>query len=412
MGDPVRRRWFAGVIGALLWAVVPSFSSEIKADFDGNGIVDLDDFFLFAEHFGQILDQPGFDSTFDIIGDGRIDQNDFFFFAENFGKRSGEPPPPGPLHTYIYIADATDNGVSVIDAATNLVLSYISFRSPSSVAVSSDNLSTYIVDAFVFVVLLDDFSVDYTLPMFDGTHVAVSPDNRLAFVTQASAGNVIFIDLKKRAVVDTVDVGFSPFGVAISPDGRTLYIVNTQSGTGSLSVIDIPSRTVKDTVEFETQPGLIVVSPDGDRGYLNSGSSGAISVLDLSSHRIVGTIQTDGEMVFGMDISPDGSSLYAGAGGDVLFIDADRNLIRERITVADQTGPLKVSPDGRRIYISGFRLSGGGTAIYVIDVASKEIIGKIRGFEFPFDIAFRTTSTEVPAARRNKPVRFESFQRL
>ena len=56
-------------------------SPPLVSDFDGNGVVDFDDFFLFAAAFG------GKDARFDLNQDGAVDLNDFFLFADDFGKK-------------------------------------------------------------------------------------------------------------------------------------------------------------------------------------------------------------------------------------------------------------------------------------------------------------------------------------
>jgi uncharacterized protein (DUF2141 family) len=57
----------------------------LSPDFNGDGRVDFDDFFLFAEKFGQKA--TGAAARFDLDGNGEIDFNDFFLFAEKFGQR-------------------------------------------------------------------------------------------------------------------------------------------------------------------------------------------------------------------------------------------------------------------------------------------------------------------------------------
>jgi hypothetical protein len=52
--------------------------------------------------------------------------------------------------------------------------------------------------------------------------------------------------------------------------------------------------------------------------------------------------------------------------------------------------------------------AGGGAAIYILDLATRQTLGKVRGFAFPIDLAFRATSTDFPASRRNKPAPPES----
>jgi sugar lactone lactonase YvrE len=58
--------------------------STKSADFDGNGKVDFDDFFLFAAAFGSA--GTGENAKFDLDGSGKIDFDDFFLFAGRFGR--------------------------------------------------------------------------------------------------------------------------------------------------------------------------------------------------------------------------------------------------------------------------------------------------------------------------------------
>ena len=53
-------------------------------DFDGNGRVDLDDFFLFADQFQRRV--PPAEPRFDLDDDGRVHFADFFHFADLFAK--------------------------------------------------------------------------------------------------------------------------------------------------------------------------------------------------------------------------------------------------------------------------------------------------------------------------------------
>ena len=55
-------------------------TAEATPDFDGDGEVGFDDFFLFAEAFG------GSDPRFDLDASGSVDFADFFLFAESFGQ--------------------------------------------------------------------------------------------------------------------------------------------------------------------------------------------------------------------------------------------------------------------------------------------------------------------------------------
>ena len=64
---------------ALRVAVPPS------SDFDGNGIVGISDFLLFAEAFGAREGQAQYDEKYDLDGNGEIGIPDFLIFVESFG---------------------------------------------------------------------------------------------------------------------------------------------------------------------------------------------------------------------------------------------------------------------------------------------------------------------------------------
>jgi hypothetical protein len=64
-----------------------AFVSPLTADFDGNGIVDLDDFFAFAAVFGKKQGDAGFDAKYDLSGNSSVGFEDFFEFADQFAQR-------------------------------------------------------------------------------------------------------------------------------------------------------------------------------------------------------------------------------------------------------------------------------------------------------------------------------------
>ena len=69
--------------------------------------------------------------------------------------------------------------------------------------------------------------------------VAVSPDGKRIFVVNAGSRNVsIFASDLRNLVAETFDVDRGPTDVKIAPDNRTVYVINEMSNT--LVVADIP----------------------------------------------------------------------------------------------------------------------------------------------------------------------------
>ena len=59
----------------------------LLTDYNGNGTVDLQDFFLFADAFGKPANEDN--KRFDLNGNDAVDLADFFLFADSFGANAG-----------------------------------------------------------------------------------------------------------------------------------------------------------------------------------------------------------------------------------------------------------------------------------------------------------------------------------
>jgi YVTN family beta-propeller protein len=91
--------------------------------------------------------------------------------------------------------------------------------------------------------------------------VAVSPDDRFAFVTNAISASVSVVSLVQNRVVKTISVGTEPRGCALTADGSLLYVANHTEGT--VSIVDTSSRTVAGTVQVGGRPFAVAITDTG-----------------------------------------------------------------------------------------------------------------------------------------------------
>jgi YVTN family beta-propeller protein len=90
--------------------------------------------------------------------------------------------------------------------------------------------------------------------------LAIAPNGSTLYAADDANGDVVFVD--RATGITTRRVGVpGAFGIAITPDGRTLFVT---TNTGKIAVIDIPSGTVTKTESTEGQPRQILVLPDGN----------------------------------------------------------------------------------------------------------------------------------------------------
>jgi YVTN family beta-propeller protein len=91
--------------------------------------------------------------------------------------------------------------------------------------------------------------------------VAVSPDDRLAFVANGISGTVSIVSLVQNRVVKTISVGTEPRGCALTADGSLLYVANHTEGT--VSIIDTASLTVAGAVQVGGRPLALAITDTG-----------------------------------------------------------------------------------------------------------------------------------------------------
>ena len=111
------------------------------------------------------------------------------------------------------------------------------------------------------------------------------------------------VDTATHQVIDVIDLGgrAKPVGVAVSPDGRRVYVANGHGN--SVAVIDAVKGKVVATIPVGKRPWGIAVTRDGRRVYTANGLSNDVSVIDPATNRVLATIKV-GEGAWGVVIGP------------------------------------------------------------------------------------------------------------
>jgi YVTN family beta-propeller protein len=164
----------------------------------------------------------------------------------------------------------------------------------------------------------------------DPSGVAVSPDGSTVYVAAAGSNAVSVINTGSNSVIATIPVGKNPVGVAVTPDGNLVYVTN--AGTINVSVINTKTNMVMKTITDQSGPRGIAVTPDGSKVYFANFQSFGIdefivSVIDTMTNMVVEGIHV-GRQPFGVAVTPDGTKVYVANSGDstVSVIDMTSNL--------------------------------------------------------------------------------------
>jgi YVTN family beta-propeller protein len=138
-------------------------------------------------------------------------------------------------------------------------------------------------------------------------NMAVSPDGREVYVTCEASHTVIVVDLASRAKVAEIAVGGQPTDVAFLPDGTRAYVSNRLDD--SVSVIDPAARKVVATIPVGDEPHGVVTDDAGKYLYVLNTSADSISVIDTNTLQEVKRLSA-GRGPWALARSPDDARIY------------------------------------------------------------------------------------------------------
>jgi YVTN family beta-propeller protein len=177
-----------------------------------------------------------------------------------------------------------------------------------------------------------------TIPVAQGPHgMAITADGRTVFVTGDGSTSMSVIDTATDRVVKTVEVGKMPNGVALTPDGKLLLVAIY--GEDRIAFFDTGTLTAVGSVPI-AKPHTISVSPDGKVAYVTIQDPGhfALGVVDLAKRAVVRTVPLEKTPRDG-EFGADGKAFYFSEAGvsAIQVLDPATNTIVAQI-------PTGVSP--------------------------------------------------------------------
>ncbi len=198
--------------------------------------------------------------------------------------------------------------------------------------------------------------------------IALSPDGQTVAVSNMGDKSVSLLNASDLKETARIAVGSQPNELAYARDGR-LFAAN--AGSNSVSVI--AGGTVRETIKTSlspkdlvgSTPDALAVSPDGKRLYVANADNNDVAVIDISSakeSRILGFIPT-GWYPSALALAPDGRTLYVGTGKGLGFRG------NPGATIADPQSIHTEPGTGHKYdYIAGI-LSGTVSAVRLPDAA-------------------------------------------
>ncbi len=185
-----------------------------------------------------------------------------------------------------------------------------------------------------------------------GTHmVAVLPDLRRAYTANIPAGTVTVVDLESRRKLKDLAVGGRPEGIAVSPDGNSLWVADLEGArvhVFSTRAIERGSAKPLAGVPTGKRPIRVVFSPDGRFVVTSNFLDGTLTVIDAATRKPVRTIVVSGQEAAAQVtilFSADGKRIYAAETGrnQVAEIDFASGRVLRRLPAGAQGDGLALA---------------------------------------------------------------------
>ena len=114
--------------------------------------------------------------------------------------------------------------------------------------------------------------------------IAISADDQLLANVNPDAGSVTLykVGAAGPAVIKEIKTGGDPSSVAISPNGKRVYVANALDN--SVSVINVPKKKRIAIFPAGAEPMAVALSPGGTRLYVANSASNSVMVFDTATN--------------------------------------------------------------------------------------------------------------------------------
>lgn len=174
----------------------------------------------------------------------------------------------------------------------------------------------------------------------NGTHMVLAArDGTKLFATNLGSGSVSFIErgTNDERQQTLVRVGAVPEGFDVSPDGRELWAA--QAGDGGISIIDVTSKKVIQTLDAKTKrSNRLKFTPDGALVLVSELNGGNLVIFDAHERSERARVPV-GTSPSGILIAPDGLRAYVALSGDSRIAVVNLETLRMERTIETGKGP-------------------------------------------------------------------------
>jgi YVTN family beta-propeller protein len=237
-------------------------------------------------------------------------------------------------------------------------------------------------------------------------NIAVSPSGKLLAVTNngQSTQQVMLIDGRSFALLDSMKMSKSWLGLVFSGDGRSLYASGGNNNwIVRFSIVNnrlIPADTFRLGNPWPEKIWVAGIQVDEKRQllYTVTTENNSLYIYDLEGHKIVKRLPLGGEGYTCL-LSPDRDELYISCWGcdRVEILDTRTQAFRAFIPVGDNPNDMCLTRNGKYLFVA----NSNDNSISVIDLTSHKVVEVLNAALYP-DSPSGSTSNSLALGNDDK----------
>jgi len=203
---------------------------------------------------------------------------------------------------------------------------------------------------------------------------------------------VTAINTVTNKAVKTITVGYGPNALAITPNGKTAYVVSGAQTCGTCShqpppantvtPVNVVTNTALKAIKVGQYPDAIAITPNGKTAYVANSGSGTVTPINTATNTPLKAIKV-GPSAGPIAITPNGKTAYVTSGEHTVTpINTATNTALKPITVGDGPSAIAITPNGKTAYVVNVFSStvtpintATNTALKAIKIGKPAVVG-------------------------------------
>lgn len=253
---------------------------------------------------------------------------------------------------WLYVALTGESAIAVIEVSNGSILGRVKLRfgdEPTELALSANGNRLLALNRGSHSVSIIDtgsfFETGRIRLLSEPNGLFFAQEENQAFVLHTASSTLSVIDLQAQQLSRTVTLETAPLQGAVSPDGRSLYLINDFSS--EMLILEVASLTTHTKILIGN--GAVSIKADSSSGLLYIGKQdGTIAVVDPRALMAIDSYDLAAGPVRNMTIDNEENALFA-------VLPKSRLLAKIDLISKRELGRLELEADGYAVAVMGER---------------------------------------------------------